>query len=210
MQRDSRSPPNGEGPRGWYSRGYLPHFDGGEVAQSITFRTAGSLPADLLRSWTEERRRSSTTEADVKLAERVEQHLDAALEARLLANPRVAKMMEDALLHFDGERYRMHAWAVMPNHVHALATPVPCHSLGQIVHSWKSYVANKANRMLSRTGRFWDGDFFDRYIRTSRHFDAALAYVEYNPVAAGLCNSKEAWPFSSARRRGGDADRSPT
>lgn len=69
-----------------------------------------------------------------------------------------------------------------------------------IVHSWKSYTANKANRLLRRQGDFWHRDYFDRYIRDDRHFAAAVRYIEENPLRAGLCAAQVEWPFGSAAR----------
>jgi REP element-mobilizing transposase RayT len=89
----------------------------------------------------------------------------------------------------------------MPNHVHVLFSPVSDFSLSQIVQSWKSFTAKEANRILKRTGKFWQADYFDRYVRDQKHFDAALEYIEVNPVKAKLCRSAEDWRWSSARRR---------
>jgi MoaA/NifB/PqqE/SkfB family radical SAM enzyme len=47
----------------------------------------------------------------------------------------MAEMVEAALLHFDGQRYRLQAWVVMPNHVHALLTPIHPHDLSEIIFS---------------------------------------------------------------------------
>jgi REP element-mobilizing transposase RayT len=55
--------------------------------------------------------------------------------------------------------------------------------------------------VLGRAGRFWQREPFDRYVRNKRHFRNALAYIEANPVKAGLCDKPEDWPWSSARRR---------
>ena len=115
-----------------------------------------------------------------------------------LGDARVARLVQEALLYFDGSRYRLHAWVIMPNHVHVLLMPARNHSLSSIVQSWKSYTAVTANRLLRRHGEFWHRDYFDRYIRDDRHFAAAVTYVEANPVRAGLCASCEEWVFSSA------------
>jgi len=66
------------------------------------------------------------------------------------------------------------------------------------MHSLKSYTALKANRMLSRTGEFWMGDYFDRYIRDGNHYEKTITYIENNPVKAGFCSRPEEWRFSSA------------
>src|SRR3954464_13898209 len=87
---------------------------------------------------------------------------------------------------------------VMPNHVHALIEVRPGYGLDSIVHSWKSYTAKQANRLLGRTGPFWAREYFDRYMRDDRHLLTAAGYIEGNPVKAGLCETVSEWRFSSA------------
>jgi putative DNA methylase len=115
-----------------------------------------------------------------------------------LRDERVATLVQDAFLHFDGERYRLLAWVIMPNHVHVIIETMKAHSLSKVVHSWKSYTANFANRILQREGAFWGEDYFDRFIRNNEHFAYALQYVHNNPVKAGLCKRAQDWKFSSA------------
>ena len=89
----------------------------------------------------------------------------------------------------------------MPNHLHLILTPNAEYQLSGILHSLKSYTAHEANRILGREGQFWQDDYFDRYIRDAKHFAAAVAYVESNPVKAGLCRRIDDWPYGSARLR---------
>ncbi len=117
-----------------------------------------------------------------------------------MRDARVAALVEGALLFFDGQRYRLHAWVVMPNHVHVLFTPLDAWTLSSIVGSWKSFTAKEAGRLLKRRGRFWQEDYFDRFMRNGRHFARAKDYIESNPVVAGLCLAKQDWKFGSARR----------
>jgi REP element-mobilizing transposase RayT len=187
-------------PAGWHSRGYLPHFDGGEVFQSITFRLNDSMPQELLTKWKAELVRESERVED-KLRWRIEAYLDQGCGACYLSNLHVAKMVQNALLHFDGDRYRLSAWVLMPNHVHLLVAPCLAHSLSNIMHSIKSYTAQEANKILKRKGRFWFEDYFDRYIRNAKHFENAVTYIESNPVRAGLCHTAREWRFSSAWHR---------
>ncbi len=98
-----------------------------------------------------------------------------------LGDPRIARLVEEALLHFDGKRYRLIAWCVMPNHVHALVETREEWPLAGIVHSWKSFTAHRANRILKRSGDFWLREYFDRFIRDDRHFENAVGYIEINP-----------------------------
>jgi hypothetical protein len=110
--------------RGGHSRGYLPHFDGGEIPQAVTFRLADSLPRQRLQQWEIEFSRLPQDEASRELRKRVEAYLDMGAGNAWLRDPKVAQVVEDALLRFDGTRYRLHAWVIMPNHVHALFTPM--------------------------------------------------------------------------------------
>jgi len=194
---------NSHEPVGWHSRGYLPHFDGGAIAQFITFRLADSLPKNLIEEWMLELAHLGEERAIAETRRRIEAYLDKGHGSAWLRDCRIARIVENALLHFDGQRYRMHAWVVMPNHVHALCTPSEGLSLGTIIGGWKSFSARQANAVLKRKGQFWQEDYFDRYIRDGEHFGRASRYVERNPVRAGLCATPAAWEFGSARRRVG-------
>ncbi len=189
-------------PRGWHSRGYLPHFDAGsDYTQSVTIRLADSVPKHVLQGWNEELCNRPESERELELNRLIEAFLDTGWGACHLRDPRIDGLVEGALLHFDGDRYTMHAWVVMPNHVHALFTPAANWSLSSILWSWKSFTSKEANKLLGRTGQFWQEDYFDRYIRNDGHFHDAVTYIEFNPVSAGLCALPEEWQFGSARLR---------
>lgn len=118
-----------------------------------------------------------------------------------LALPKIGGLIEEALLEFDGKRYALVAWCVMPNHVHALIETRQGYALDRVVHSWKSFTAHAANKVLNRSGAFWAPDYFDRYIRDEAHLASTMEYIEFNPVRARLCREPSEWPFSSAARR---------
>jgi len=183
---------------GWHSRGYLPHFDGGEIAQTINLRLADSLPQTVLRAWIKEIARDFPESMDAVLRRRIERYLDQGYGSCALGDARVAAMVQKSLLHFDDERYRASAWVVMPNHLHMLITPVTEWSLSTIMKDLKSFTSHEANRILRRTGQFWMEDYFDRYVCDAKHFVNAIGYVEDNPVKAGLCKKASDWKFSSA------------
>ena len=124
--------------------------------------------------------------------------LDAGHGSCMLRDPRLARIAEAALWYFDGRRYRLIAWVIMPNHVHVLIQTLPGHPLSHIVHSWKSFTSKEANALLARTGRFWQPEYFDRAIRDEHHLTTAIRYIHENPVKAGLVASSEDWLFSSA------------
>jgi REP element-mobilizing transposase RayT len=185
----------------WHSRGYLPHFDGGELAQFLTFRLHDALPQSAIVRWRNELKTEQPGFAESIMRRMVEAYLDQGHGACYLKDPRVATVVQDALLFHDGTKYRLAAWTIMPNHVHVLCTPSAGHNLAEIMHSLKSYTANEANKILSRKGRFWQKEYFDRYIRNIRHYSKVLAYIENNPVKARLCEEPGDWPFGSVRYR---------
>jgi putative DNA methylase len=187
--------------KGWYSRGYLPHFDLGCVPQGITFRLADSLPFAKYKALCDQLEKMSKARADEEKFLGVDNLLDAGFGASHLAKPNIAAMVESALLFFDGSRYQLHAWAIMPNHVHVLLTPKPDESLPGILHSLKSFTANRANKLIGSSGAFWQREYFDRLVKDETQYYATIEYIENNPVKAGLCSHSIDWKFSSARAR---------
>jgi putative transposase len=103
------------------------------------------------------------------------------------------------LAHAEARRDEMLAWTVMPNHVHVLFKLLAPHGLGAVVGSWKRFTARAANRRLGRSGAFWQDDYWDRFVRHDAHYAAAVAYIDQNPVKAGLVAAPEDWPWGSAR-----------
>ncbi len=190
--------------KGWHASRGLPHFDAPGLIQFVTFRLGDSMPASLRRERNDER------EAAQNGTERpsYDDHLDKGYGECHLRDPRIAELVQDCLWHFDGIRYRLHAWVIMPNHVHVVVEvwQVPLHTL---VQAWKGFTAHAANHILGRGGSFWQPDYFDQYIRDADHFQRVVRYTEWNPVAAGLANSPEEWSWSSARFRGAPGPQVP-
>jgi REP element-mobilizing transposase RayT len=181
--------------KGWNSRGYLPHLDAAALTQHVTFRLHGSLPASVV-----ERLKADGGAAYLSA---VDEELDRGLGPVWLADPECAAIVADALRQFDGQRYDLLAWCVMPNHVHVLIRQFEGWPLRKVVKSWKAYTARMINRRLERTGPFWAADYFDRCTRDEAQLIGAVRYIENNPVKAGLCAAPEDWPFSSASKERG-------
>ena len=177
---------------GWYSRGYLPHYDDGLSLQCLTYRLADALPSGVvarLREFTADR---------CGREEEIERILGVGHGSCLLRKPENAQIIVDNWRHFDGENYHLNAWVVMPNHVHVLIEPLAGHPLGRIVQSWKSYTAKRiAFQPASEAKRLWQPDYWDRCIRNERHYRATVEYIHQNPVRAHLCARSEDWPWSS-------------
>jgi REP element-mobilizing transposase RayT len=179
----------------------------------VTSRLTDSLPKSVLDAYLAEReeilqrakRQGRDLSEDEKErldrlhSERIETHLDAGHGECHLRRSEIAALTADSLRFFDGQRYVLHAWAIMPNHAHLVLTPLGEFSLTAILHSWKRFTAREANRLLGRTGEpFWQRESYDHLVRNDGDFDRACAYAVVNPVVAGLCKRPENWRFSSA------------
>jgi len=108
-------------------------------------------------------------------------------------------MVQSAIRHRDTAtgHYRLHAYEVMPNHVHMLITPQV--EISVLMQSLKRFTGRQGNRMLGRTGEpFWQEESYDRLVRDQREFERIARYIEMNPVTAGLVESSEPFRWSSA------------
>lgn len=188
---------------------YLPHWTKSGAIYAVTFRLADSLPAmvlDRLAREREELRQEALNnpeglveDVERRLAHlfsaRVEEYLDAGSGACWMKDERVARMIAESLKHFDQVRYVLHAWCVMPNHVHVLVEPREVWALPAILHGWKSFTAKQANRIIGRTGAFWQPEYYDHLIRNEPEYHHSVRYIEQNPVVAGM----DSWPWVSSR-----------
>lgn len=190
---------------------HLPHWTRDGATYAVTFRLQDSLPKHVLEGWLLERRdivltaeqgnRALSEYEEKRLAElhsqHIESYLDAGHGACWLRQAGVASLVADALRHFDGIRYSLHAWCVMPNHVHVIVEPLAGHQLSVILHSWKSFTAKAANRLIGRAGGFWQQEYYDHLIRDEEDYAHAMSYLLENPVVAGLKD----WPWVWGRDR---------
>lgn len=174
---------------GWHERGYLPHVDANTLLQHVVFRTFGSLPKQVVRE----------VETAPLFLQRslIDEALDTSLNGHIFADPTYADIMQSALRYFDGDRYDLQAWCIMPNHVHVVLVTDPDVLLGAIVKSWKHSVAWRINKLQGTQGPIFAKDYFDRFVRNSRQAEAAINYVEANPVKAKMVNQSCAWQWSS-------------
>jgi putative transposase len=187
---------------GWHSRGYLPHFEN-RGTQHVTFHLADSLPQSALQQIELELKALPAEKQDVERRKRIEAWVDAGYGSCVLREPRLAGMVQGSLLMFDAQRYRLLAWAVMPNHVHVLSEPMEGWAVAKVVASWKKFTARKIcedrrDRGKSLISPVWHREYWDRYIRDQKHLQEAIEYIHMNPVKAGLVARPESWRWSSA------------
>ncbi len=199
----------------------LPHWQPPGATIFLTWRLFGSLPREIIEQLRVERarlekepkhakestdaRRMRHNKESFRIAD---DYLDRAEDGPLwLKDERLATLVTDALFHFNGVRYDLVAFVVMPNHVHALLTPLEVGGeyvlLRTITQGLKGYTSRQANELLKRTGQpFWQEESYDHWARNSAEILRLRAYIENNSVKAGLVAKPEDWRWSSAWERG--------
>lgn len=177
--------------------GNLPHWRQNGVTYYVTFRLGDSMPRRMLWLWYRERQEwlakhplphTSAEKAEyyARFVARIERWLDAGHGSCVLGDSRHRKIVEDAFRCFDGDRYRLGRFIVMPNHVHVVVSPYHGWRLSQIVASWKKFTARRINESTGRTGHVWQKEYFDHVVRNINELDRINAYIERNPERAGL------------------------
>jgi type I restriction enzyme R subunit/putative DNA methylase len=187
----------------WHSRGYIPHIDGINLIQHITCHLADSLPISAIERMQRDLEGYPKELQEHERRRRIQGLLDGGRGSCLLKRDDCAEIVQDSLLHGDGERYRLIAWVIMPNHVHVLVQlgKVP---LAKIVQSWKRHSARQIhlipqiNERGDRSATLWHREYWDRYMRDDRHVQVTKTYIEENPVKAGLVGMASAWKWGSA------------
>jgi type I restriction enzyme R subunit len=186
----------------------LPHWAQAGTLTFLTWRTGDSTPAAAERRITQQRAErlkqlNLTSSGDwqaqlakLPLTERRRAHwslftiLDAELDHSfgecVLARPDCSLIVESSLLHFDGERYFLTDFVVMPNHVHLLVAFRDEDSLITQCESWKRYTARQINKQLVRQGEFWQVEQFDHLVRGPEQFEYFRHYIADNPKKAKL------------------------
>lgn len=190
-------------------RGRLPHWEKEDGIYFVTFRLADSLPKDILEKLEIEREQTEKVLANLErelsasekqkidwlFSEKIDEYLDKNYGECYLRNPEIAEIVADAIRHFEGSRYHLFAWCIMPNHVHLVFRAIQNNELDEILHSWKSYTANKINKILNREGKFWQREYYDHLVRNQEEFERIIQYVLDNPIKANLKNWQWIWAF---------------
>lgn len=182
----------------------LPHWFQPGVTYFVTFRTEDSIPAEVARRWHAQRSdwlkqhgidtslanwpeqlatlpREQRRDFHETFSRQFMENLDKGLGECVLKQATLSKIVADSLLHFDGDRYYMSDFVVMPNHVHLLVGLVGQTEIERQCSSWKKFSAGKINQALGRSGRFWQEESFDHCVRSPEQFEAIQRYIANNP-----------------------------
>ncbi|GAB4494810.1 MAG: transposase [Anaerolineales bacterium] len=203
-----------------YYRRHLPHIQPPGATFFITFRLANSLPPEVLERLQaqraaieiaiskiandDEKRRLQEAERKKWFA-KWDDALDQATEGDFyLREPVIAATVANSIRFHDGEWFDVIAYCIMPNHVHLVITPFEKitgqeYSLSEILHNIKRNSAKQANKILGKSGDFWQHESYDHFVRSDAELERVVKYVLHNPVKAGLCKEWTDWRWSYSK-----------
>ena len=110
-----------------------------------------------------------------------ESHGECLLRSRSLAN-----IVAEAIMKFDGDRYDLDSFVIMPNHVHVIVQFRGSYGLSVVSQSWMRYTAREINKCIGRAGTLWQPECFDHIIRSDKQFQYLRRYIFENPSKANV------------------------
>ena len=208
-----------------FHRRHLPHFYPPDAIYFITSRLADSLPVSAVERARKERDFLASQKSKVKKGSSgLPPYIDELdwwekviergnKNVRWLADPRIASLVAEAIRFRDGKDYDLITYTIMPNHMHLVfgigqydfldrpekAGPLSGKQVSQIMMSLKRHTALQANKILSRSGPFWQDESYDRVVRDGEELARIIEYVLDNPVIAGLAHNRSEWKWSFSR-----------
>lgn len=201
-------------------RRHLPHIQLPGATLFITFRLVDSIPMEVRKQFEAEAQRVDATLARIsdpqERAQRayLEQRRlfgkwDTALHTTIngpfwLSEPKVADLVAEALHYRNGRVYDLDGFCIMPNHVHAIYSPLrkedgTYHAMSAIMHSLKGRSGHQANLLLGRSGDFWQHENYDHVVRDEAEWRRIIIYVLNNPVKANLVQHWQDWPWTYSK-----------
>jgi putative transposase len=205
--------------REFYRRN-LPHIQPRGATFLVNFRLAGSLPSEIVEQLRIEANRLEKNIQTIKdqkeklLLRNEGQYIlfikwDEALHKSQtgpfwLRDERIAEKVANSILYHDNNWFDVLAYCIMPNHVHLVLMPYEIsetsdYSLTKIMHNIKRNSANHANKILGRTGAFWQHENYDHFVRNDAELERIIKYVLYNPVKANLVKEQTDWKWSYSK-----------
>ena len=169
-----------------FTHGHLPHKSQRGKIYALTFRLADALPPQVIDAYLERLdHMPDRVEEHEPYLRTLRAHLMEALDAGhgtcLLRQPPLRDILKQTIAHHDGRTCDVHAYVIMPNHVHLLLELYPGEHITNVVGSIKRFSALKINQHVGRTGRLWQSEVFDRLVRSYRHYVHTVRYIYNNP-----------------------------
>ncbi|MGH2272716.1 transposase [Anaerohalosphaeraceae bacterium U12dextr] len=178
------------------TRSKLPHWSQHGKLHFVTFRLSDSIPQHRLEQIQRERLEWKKNhplpytdeqwhEYQSLFSSRIDEWLNAGRGECLLARPEYADIVREALLYYEGQRYYLDYWVIMPNHVHVLLMPLAPYALKGLLHSWKSYTANRFMKLDGRKRQIWQHESFDHIVRSPAQLNRFRKYIVDNHNQSG-------------------------
>lgn len=211
-----------------YYKRYLPHWQPKGREYFVTFRLAGSLPTNVVNDLRHRRKEWLKKAEDqkpdphtpgwqpgiqeriqLKIFKKYEAHLDKGKTGPIwLKQSRVADIVKESIHYRDQKVYDLYAYCIMSNHVHLVfkhlinskKTKEEKFPITNILMNLKRYTARECNKILDRSGAFWQPESYDRVIRNRDELERIIDYTLNNPVKAGLTSYWKDWPHNYCKR----------
>ena len=179
------------------TRNHLPHWQQEGATYFVTWRLKDSIPQALMEGWKKDREdwmrrypRPWTEQQESEFHSLFSTRMDAMMDQGygdcVLRREDCWEVLAASLEMFDGERFLMHSWVAMPNHVHVLFSIAEGGKLEKVAAGWKGNTAKGINALLGKEGALWQKDYFDRMVRDWDHMFRVARYIRRNPVKAKL------------------------
>lgn len=185
-------------------RSQLPHWEVSGAWHFITVRCEGSLPKlaqERIREIHQTLQSMEPNSDDFTQLQRqyfltAEKYLDTGGGFAPFSATNLCQVAIDAIRKCESEGWQLGDGVIMPNHVHLLIRKKSESglSLKKVVERLKGRSARQVNKALNRKGRFWQEDWFDRWMRDGAERQRTIQYIRQNPVKARLCRSWKEYP----------------
>jgi len=180
-----------------FHRRNLPHLYFNDGIYFITSRLINSIPIEKLEQLKNETKNISD-EKQKRLFKKYDVLMDSGeYGEKYLKNPKCAEIVKDTLHYPDGKEYKLICYCIMPNHFHMVFELLQNNKgISKIMQSIKRISARDCNKILSRSGAFWQDESFDRWVRDEKELYFVIRYILLNPVNAGLVNDWKDWKYT--------------
>lgn len=132
---------------------------------------------------------------------RYDRHLDKEKLKSYFNDEGITKLLIDCIHSLDEKEYKLIAYTIMPNHFHLLIELLPENrGLSKIMQLIKGRSAFHINKRLNLSGKFWQDESYDRWVRDDVELYFIIKYILLNPVQAGLAENWEDWQFTYCKK----------
>lgn len=176
----------------------LPHLYFNDGMYFVTARLAGTLPVSLINNLSEILNKNITFDEFRKHFVEYDHFLDnRQVSDYKLTDFVLSSVLSDCIFYPDRKDYNLICFTIMPTHFHFAFELLPGNKgISKIMQSIKGVSARRINKALNRSGKLWQDESYDRWIRNDVELYFVIKYILENPVKAGLANNWNDWKFT--------------